>query len=265
MDPEFSALFGQIQTKTVHRVLSPIANRVSQLVLFHEAHEVSILQGDHGRVGPAKSAEVASQMVVADLPVFTRDINAALRGLTSAAMEGREDAGENGPNPREEDDAMASACCDLLASGESLAAAASAVSISAELHSTHGGGKVVWAHSSQSRAERARLVEAAKLVLRQTLHVLLIADRQEVQRLLRLFDRATESFSRLVDSSTMKELVPRFKGFTDLLLDVSDGVASRGRELTSARKTEALAAAQVTLQKTPHTLCGAMQTFIKYA
>ena len=263
MDPQFSALFGQIQTKTVHRVLSPIANRVSQLVLFHEAHEVSIIQGDDHESNGAKSTDAGHRIVSADLPGFTRDINAALRGLTSAAMEGRDahdnDEGDVVERKAEDDDAMATACCDLLAAGESLASAATTVSLSAELQPGNRGVST----QSHARVERARLVDAAKHVLRQTLNVLLIADRQEVQRLLRVFGRATEAFSQLVDSRSLKELVPRFKSFTDLLLEVSDAVEMRGRELTSAKRSEALAASLVTLQKTPHTLCGAMQTFIK--
>ena len=271
MDPQFSALFGQIQTKTVHRVLSPIANRVSQLVLFHEAHEVSVIAGGEGdgrRRERGDGNETGCLLLSADLPLFTRDINVALEGLTTAALEGRDarnglhasakSAADNTSTMEVGD--MSAACRDLVIAGESLANAASTVSLTAEMRGGDALGSKV---DRQSRSERARLVDAAKHVLRQTLRVLLVADRQEVRRVLRVFDRASESFSLLIESRQLKELVPRFQTFTDDLLKVSDAVEKRSRELTSAKRCEALAASLVALQKSPHTLCGAMQTFIK--
>ena len=155
---------------------------------------------------------------------------------------------------------MTTACDDLMAAGEDLANAASVVALSA---SFGGGAKAVKALSSRARDDRARLVEAAKRVLRQTLRVLLVADRQEVKRLVKVLDVADELFVQISDAPTLKELVPRFKGFTDHLLKVADVVEARARELTSAKRSEALVASLMALQKTPHTLCGAMQTFIK--
>ena len=259
MDPQFSSLFGQIQTKTVHRALSPIANRVSQLVLFHEAHEVSFIQGDSEKI------KCGNELVSVDLPRFTRDINAALKGLTTAALDGR-DIGAVAleeasislmSSPKRASNTMPSACRDLLAAGESLAAAAASVSLSSEITI------VASSSTSHARVERGRLVEAAKHVLRQTLRVLLIADRQEVERLMVIVEKSSELFVQLIESRSLKELVPRFKYFTDHLLEVADVVELRSRELTSAKRTEALAAALITLQKTPHTLCGSMQTYIK--
>lgn len=275
MDPHFGALFNQIQTKTVHRVLSPIANRVSQLVLFNEAVEIAgngigdgNIRGDgastKGFVDQSISISISS-----DLPAFTRDISAALVELTGAALEGHDprdylpasaSADENGEEVKYV--SMASACDELMAAGDDLAAAASVVALSASYNGS-GRGKVAVFLSSRARQERARLVEAAKRVLRQTLCVLLVADHQEVKRLVGALEKSSELFVRLIDARTLKELVPRFKGFTDHMLRVADVVESRARELTSAKRSEALAASLMALQKTPHTLCGAMQTFIK--
>ena len=269
MDPHFGALFGQIQTKTVHRVLSPIANRVSQLVLFNESVELGATAGKDGN-SRREGAANFDQTVSSDLPAFTRDIHAALVDLTSAALEDHDPrdlipASASTKNDGSETKAisMAAACDELMAAGDDLAAAASVVALSANYNAVSGRGKTAIALSSRARQERALLVEAAKRVLRQTLRVLLVADRQEVNRLVSVLEKASELFVLLTDSRSLKELVPRFKRFTDHMLEVADAVEARARELTSAKRSEALAASLMALQKTPHTLCGAMQTFIK--
>ncbi|XP_013384611.1 catenin alpha-1 isoform X2 [Lingula anatina] len=225
MDSSNSLLSSLVQTKSIQRVLAPLATQVSNLIIYNEAYN--------------KGDKCATPRHFA---TYAENVLHAAEGLVQAASKIARNSTD-----KELRRQMPSACELITMAGQNLVLVSQRVELEPD------------------RAEiRRSLIRTAKDVLEGTMKVLLVADDAEIRKIMTACQWVMDRISLLSSVKSMKALVACFKGFSESLMILTKLVEQRQKELTNPRQRERLISSMTVLKKAVPMLSTAMQTYVKY-
>ncbi|KAL5021150.1 hypothetical protein ScPMuIL_000305 [Solemya velum] len=225
MEVTYGLLSNLVKTKSIQRVLAPIASQISLLIILHESE----LKGEGGGA-PSKMATCATSVMEA---AETLTVVAKHRADTSPDQDFRAQMG---------------GACEILdlASGN-LCIAAQRLEV-----------------EYTNQEARSKLIQSAKDVLQGTMKVLLVSDDAEVRRLIAAANLVTEKVDILNKVTSMTDLLANFKSFTDAATLLTSLANKRQKDLTMGRQREKILTSLNMLKKSVPAISIALQNFIKY-
>ncbi|XP_067657935.1 vinculin-like [Haliotis asinina] len=226
MDVTYGLISNLVKTKSVERVLAPIASQVSLLIILTEGSDAH----QDGRETPG------------DISTCAKCVSAAVESFIGVAKQ----QAHNAKQAKFQQD-MASACetLDLAQSGFYVAA------------------QKLTADSS-NRQTRVTLVQRSKEVLQGILKVLLVSDNAEVDRMVAAVGETKIKVRLVGQVSSVKELVAAFKSLTESVMALIVMMKGRQKELINSMHREQLITSMTVLRKSLTGLNTAVQTYLKY-
>ncbi|XP_048258541.1 uncharacterized protein LOC124139394 [Haliotis rufescens] len=227
MDVTYGLISNLVRTKSVERVLAPIASQVSLLIILNEASDTHL----DGR-----------ETTPGDISTCAKCVSAAVEGFIGVAKQQAQNAQE-----AEFQQDMASAC-------ETLDVAQSGFYVAAQKFTA----------DSSSRQTRVTLVQRSKEVLQGILKVLLVSDNAEVKKMVAAVGETKVKVKLVGKVTSVKELVSAFKSLTESVMSLIALTRRRQKEVINSQHREQLITSMTVLRKSLSGLNTTIQTYLKY-
>ncbi|KAL3863862.1 hypothetical protein ACJMK2_005589 [Sinanodonta woodiana] len=225
MDVTYGLLSNLVKTKSIERVLAPIASQISLLIILNEARN----EDDSASFG--------------DMVPCAQGVLLAVEKLIVVARSKTQNSSDQDLKAQ-----MTCAC-------EVLDLTSSNLLLTAQRLEANGANKEV----------RNKLVQATKDVLQGTMKVLMVSDDAEIRTIVMAADVVTEKISVLSTVTTMTDLVHNFKEFTDALAVFSGLVNKRQKDLINSKQCDCIVLSLGTLKKSVPSLSVVLQATIQHA
>ncbi|KAK6186313.1 hypothetical protein SNE40_008374 [Patella caerulea] len=228
MEVTYGLIANLVKTKSLERVLAPIASQISLLIILNESNGTSSSSKDEGRENQI------SQCALGLIKAVHRFIQVGQKQI------------QDSKDPVLQTQ-MKSAC-------ESLDLAGSDLKIASQKYQA----------DVTNKQNGDRLIQAAKDVLHSMLKVLLVSDDSTVRKTLGLLESVQEKLSKVNSVQDKQQFLSAFKEFSEILIVLITMLKSRQSDLIRGPDREWLIREMNHLQKSIPSLSVSIQTYLKY-